>query len=88
MSENGHIGPIQRKMLAILADGMPHRKQELFACLSVSDDQIPWSNIRRHMTPLRKHLRPKGHDIICMLIDGSWQYRLVRLLASPYDGRS
>ena len=71
--------PTQRCMLDVLADGMPHTRQELFACLQ--DDLSPLRNIRAHITFLRKKLAPHGQNIICELYAGKVCYRHVRLLA-------
>lgn len=81
----------QSAMLDVLADGMPHTRMELHACL---DDELgPLSNICMHISNIRKILRPKGQDIVCELVHvtikggSKIQYRHVRLLASAYDGR-
>lgn len=80
----------QSAMLSVLADGMPHTRMELHACLP--DELGPLSNVWKHVTNIRKILRPRGQDILCELVTapkgGSRiQYRHVRLLASAYDGR-
>ncbi len=80
---NGYT-PTQLRMLAILADGLPHTREELHAC--ISDDLAPLSAIRSHISLMRKKLRPKGEDVICEL---SWRrihYRHVRLLGSANTG--
>lgn len=83
MSEGGY-SPTHLKMLAVLADGLPHSREELRQCLW--DDKGPLSNIRAHLCQLRKVLRPHGQDILCELYGGTIHYRHVRLLASPYKG--
>lgn len=80
------LTPIQRKMMVIMADGLPHSREELHGCLA--DDLGPLSNIYAHISIIRKHLRPKGHDIICEIHNRSVHYRHVRLLSSAYDGRT
>lgn len=84
---NQYIGltPVQQKMLTILADGMPHTREELHSCLS--DNLGDLSNIQPHLTGLRKHLRYKGEDIMCERQGMKVYYRQVRLLASAYDGK-
>lgn len=76
---------VQQRMLAVLADGKPHRAEELHACLM--DEMGASRNIRAHLTAIRKQLRPKGEDIVCVFVDRKYQYRWVRLLQSAVDGR-
>ena len=73
--------PTQRKLLSILADGKPHTVAELFTCLP--DDLGEATNVRSHLTGLRKRLRGEGRDIACELVCGVGYYRLVR--AAEYD---
>lgn len=84
MAVNG-LTNVQKKMLAILSDGLPHSRQELHACLS--DDMGPLSNIQSHISGIRKVLRPKGQDILCEIFNRTVHYRQVRLLASAINGR-
>ena len=69
---------VQSRMLAILRDGLPHTRQELHACLY--DDCGAMSNIRCHLTLLRRVLRPKGRDILIEWINRRMHYRLVKLI--------
>lgn len=77
--------PTEKKILAVLVDGMRHSREELHSCLP--DDMGALGNIRDHVSHLRKKLRPKGQDIVCELYLAKIYYRHVRLLANPYDGR-
>lgn len=79
MSASNGYTPTQRKMLAVLSDGLPHSKVELHACLH--DDLGEMSNIRVHLANVRKHLRPKGQDVLTQFINRRLHYRLVRLIA-------
>jgi hypothetical protein len=86
MSSNGvvYFTPVQKRMLAVLADGMPHSREELHACLDRTDG--PLSNIQAHITHIRGKLRPKGHDIVCEMGNRTICYRHVILLQSANDG--
>ena len=64
------LTPVQKKMLAVLADGKRHGRERLHKCLS--DELGPLSNIRAHLTALRKRL-PEGQEIVCEIC-----YRLVQ----------
>jgi DNA-binding response OmpR family regulator len=77
MSENGFT-ETESKMLSVLADGMPHRREELHACLW--DEAGRLSNICIHISKLRKKLRPKGQHIVCEFINRRTHYRQIRLL--------
>jgi hypothetical protein len=59
------LTPTQRRMLSLLADGLPHTREELHACLN--DEQADLSSIQGPISNLRKLMRPHGHDIICEL---------------------
>jgi hypothetical protein len=78
--------PVQRRMMAVLADGLPHTSRELHACLE--DDLGPLRNIAAHLTAIRKVLRPRGEDILTRLGANGTTYLHVRLLPSPSDGRT
>jgi DNA-binding CsgD family transcriptional regulator len=70
--------PTQRKILAVLSDGRPHSREELFACLP--DDLGSVSNVRAHLSILRRKLR--GRLIVCELHGRAAFYRLAE--ASAY----
>ncbi len=69
--------PTEQRMLAVLADGLPHTRQELHACLV--DDMGPLSNIQMHLSSIRRMLRGQGEDVVCEL-KGKIYYRHVKLL--------
>ena len=71
--------PTQRRMLRVLADGLPHSRAELHACLW--DERGPLSNIKTHLFKIRKVLSLRGEDIVCVLHRRTVHYRHVRLLA-------
>lgn len=77
-TENGHaakLTPTQRRMLALLSDGLPHTRRELHGCLH--DDLGPLSNVQPHVTALRKILAPTGRLVICELSGGRICYRII-----------
>jgi hypothetical protein len=74
------LSPVQRKMLEVLADGLPHRRAELHACLW--DREGAMRNIRTHLSIIRKHLNERGESIICEMHEKHICYRHVRLLRS------
>ncbi len=82
MTGGTRFTPIQRAMLDVLADGHPHTREELHACLY--DDMGAMSNIRAHLTNLRKKLRPAGRDVACERVNGIVRYRLL----SPVPSQS
>jgi DNA-binding response OmpR family regulator len=82
MAQNGKT--IKQLILEILADGRPHRREQLLEC--IGDPLASRNNLNVHLSKIRKELRPKGEDIVCELRERKIHYRHVRLLASPYDG--
>ncbi len=78
--DRSRFTPVELRMLDVLADGMPHTRRELHACLE--DDLGSLSNVQRHVHSIRKKLRPSGQDVVCVWSNGPVCYRQVRLLAS------
>lgn len=81
---NGYT-PTEKRILAVLSDGLPHKRHEIHACLC--DDLSGLTAIQAHISNIRKRLRAIGEEIVCELSGGTITYRHVRLLSSPYDGR-
>lgn len=77
-----YLTPTQKKLLAVLADGMPHPISEL--CAAIDSQCVP-GNVVSQFTLMRKVLRPAGHDIICQLLHRKTYYRHVRLLKSSSE---
>jgi hypothetical protein len=77
---NGYFTKVEKRILDVLSDGLPHRKEELHPCLS--DELGPVTNAQRHISSIRKKIRPKGEDIVCELVARRINYRHVRLLRS------
>ncbi|MDB4786196.1 hypothetical protein OAG36_00530 [bacterium] len=72
--------PTQERILKVLSDGRIHTKDELFNCL---DDELADRNgsaVKRHLSIMRKQLRPNGQDIICEFFQRKRFYRHVRLI--------
>lgn len=78
-----HWTPTQRRMLALLSDGMPHSRHELHACLE--DNLGAITNIRDHISKLRGKLRPRGETIVCEVWNRTIHYRWVRLLDAAIE---
>jgi DNA-binding response OmpR family regulator len=77
--------PLQERLLAVLSDGMPHHRDELYSCLD--DDLADPGALRVAIHYLRKKLNRKGHTIICEVgQDRLYRYRHVILLRPPADG--
>ena len=77
------FSPTQRKILAVLSDGMPHKMVELTACM---DELTNPRTLHYHLSLIREKLRPRGEDVICQFIYRQRQYRHVRLLHAAGDG--
>jgi len=71
--------PTQQRIMDVLRDGEPHRREELWACLE--DPLASIQNIRPHLTAMRKVLRPRGEDVLCVWVNRRFCYRWVRILS-------
>lgn len=70
--------PMQRVVMRILDDGMPHSKDELMNALGLDMKHI--ERLRRVITTLRPALIKIGQTIVCENIRRRNHYRRVRLL--------
>lgn len=71
--------PTEQRMLALLADGQPHPRSMLRACLY--DDAGAVSNIQPHLSRIRRKLRRRGEGIVCVIWERRICYQHVRLLS-------
>lgn len=71
------LSVIQRRMLAVLADGLPHTRDELKLCLW--DDLASYKAIWAHLVKIRKVLRPRNEDILCVYTKKTLKYQHVKL---------
>ncbi len=78
--------PTEQAILELLSDGMPHPRDEVKRLLP--DDLADARAIAVHVCNLRRKIGRVGQDIIFTIDRRRKCYRLVRMLASPYDGRS
>lgn len=76
-AEASAFTPTQSRIMAVLADGKAHRRAELRACI---DPLAENGNVRTHLSRIRKVLRPRGQDVLCVLDGGRLCYRHVGLL--------
>jgi hypothetical protein len=76
--------PTERRILAVLADGLPHPRKEIIACME--DPLAQAKSIHKHLGSLKIKLRYRGQEILCQLIGKCLFYRQIRHLHSPYDG--
>jgi hypothetical protein len=70
------LTPTQRKILGLLSDGQAHAAREIKRLLP--DDLGAVTNVKPHLSRLRKTLRARGEDIRCEIVNGAVRYRHVR----------
>ncbi len=70
---------IEKRIVAVLADGMRHNRDELR--LAMSED-ANLNALAANIFRIRPKLRAKGEDIICEYYHKRFYYRHVRLIAS------
>jgi len=73
----------EMKILKILSDGQRHHIEEM----RLEMDDIGQCRVKMHVSNIRKKLKSKGEDIVCVFRNRRTFYQHVRLLHSPYDGR-
>jgi hypothetical protein len=79
--------PTEQSILAVLADGLPHPPDEIKAAIDEDNpSMVAITNLRNHISNIRKKLRPKGHTVVCEIHNRTVHYRHVRLLKpDAYD---
>lgn len=70
--------PTQQRIVDLLSDGKPHTRKELHGCLW--DELASRSMIKYHLCHIRKVLRPRGEDILCLYLNRTYQYQHVKLI--------
>lgn len=78
------LTPTQRRMVELLADGKPHERRELHALLPF--DEGAMTNVKAHLTAIRKKIRPRGEEIVCEVVNNRLCYRHIVLLKSTIVG--
>ena len=75
-TEKDFFTPTQRRIVDLLKDGQPHRRDDVRRCV---DDLASFDTLQVHLTHLREKVRPHGYDIICQVLNRQFQYRLIRV---------
>lgn len=70
------------RILQLLADGRPHKRKEIHACLE--DELAEMKAIRFHIMNIRRKL-PRSETVVCEVFGSTICYRHVRLLAGAND---
>lgn len=71
------LTPTERRILDLLADGLPHSREELARCLP--DDLASPSSVGRHLTGIRRAL-PPGEAVLAVYHRRTLHYQHVILL--------
>ena len=72
------FSPTEQSLMEVLADGYPHRRQELLDCLD--DPEKSRLTLKPWLYRIRKKLRPQGYDVICEFRNRGFWFRLVGLI--------
>lgn len=81
---NGNLTKTEQRIYDLLADGLPHAREELCRCM---DDELSKPQaIFTHLNRMRTKLRARGEDIACeyKYETRSYAYQLRRTLSNPY----
>ena len=80
----------QQKILDVLADGEPHPRAELWACIpcvsGMTDEEIKEfarTNTNTQLDYIRQKLRTVGESIICQAVGRKLCFRHIRFLIPP-----
>lgn len=73
--------PTERRILELLADGLPHRREEVLLCLD--DELADYTHLSGHIKNARRKLLPLGYDVVCQVKSFMYSYRWVRVLHPP-----
>jgi len=76
-TEKEFFTPTQRRIIDLLKDGEPHKRDEVRRCV---DELASLVNLKHHLIKLREKLRPHGYDIICQLLNHTLHYRLIKIV--------
>lgn len=74
MSVINGFTPTQKKLLALLGDGLAHDAKQLLEALD--DELAEIGTVYAHVSNIRKKINPAGDDIVCR----AGTYRLVRMV--------
>lgn len=72
--------PTEQRIWDLLKDGRSHHRDEVLACLG--DTEADRNDLAQHLTRMRKRLRPKDKEIVCILRGYAVHFRLVKTLAN------
>jgi DNA-binding response OmpR family regulator len=64
------LTPTQTRLLSVLLDGEPHTRADLRSQGVNGDELDGFDTLNKHVSNLRRHLRPIGQDIVCVRIKG------------------
>lgn len=85
-----HLRPTEQRILDLLSDGQRHTREEIKGLLD--DELADMVTVRIHVSNLRKKIAAKGENVVVsrQTVDGKvvTRYQLMRVLASPYDGKT
>lgn len=76
--------PTQRRIIALLSDGELHTPEEIRE-FCMPDVMVEIREVSSQIGTLRQKLHKKGVDIVCVFTRRDGRYRMVRLLADPYN---
>lgn len=80
MRTNGFTSD-QRRILDVLSDGLPHRREEL----RFGDGLRSIGSIKKQVCLIRKILREHDQDIVCTWHNRCWCYRWVASLTATIE---
>jgi hypothetical protein len=74
-----HYTPSEQRIIDLLADGMPHERREVLACLK--DEMATLNSLSVMIHRLRPKVRELGQEIVTEYRRGGYWYRHIILLS-------
>ncbi len=75
----------EQRVMDILSDGYSHLAKELVETFNDPDQAHYKRSVAKVITQIRKFIRPKGMDIVCVVDNRRYKYLLVRRMVSPVE---
>jgi hypothetical protein len=72
--------PMERRIVELLRDGLPHSVTQCIA--SMGDVTATYQNLQPHISVINKKIRPHGYEIAFVKANGRMCYRIIRPISS------
>ena len=85
MPTTAQFTPTEARIFALLEDGYPHTRKEIFERCIEDDLANPNGIVKFHICSMRRKLKGSGEDITCSIAYNRTSYRRVMLVGKARD---